>query len=372
MHFAARSALLASCLAISVQALPVTYSVVDVDGGSAANGASTSDQPATIYQTVTKSTEAEEPEATTVSVSITIVETKHASLTSTDVSSSSSSSPASSSTSSSSSSMKASAQASSSPPVPSATATSTQDASSVLQSAPSTFSTRPTSHSSSSASSTITQAPSAESASYASHSASSEECECEAPSVTVTADVTDAEETVTATKGETVVILSTTTVTPTASSTSYYDDGMWHTRYAVKPSAAPEATMPGSKKDDTAPTFDKSPKFNEKKQAGVTTNTTSQTANDTYHARREVDNIAATPTVPATPSGQVAEGSGAPLMLLQPLSPRATGIAARAVPTGGVASPSDVLSADVVSDTEQLGRRAPSYSVVSWNETLQG
>jgi hypothetical protein len=76
MHFAARSALLASCLAISVQALPVTYSVVDVDGGSAANGGA-SDQPATIYQTVTKSTEAEEPEATTVSVSITIVETKH-------------------------------------------------------------------------------------------------------------------------------------------------------------------------------------------------------------------------------------------------------------------------------------------------------
>jgi hypothetical protein len=147
---------------------------------------------------------------------------------------------------------------------------------------------------------------------------------------------------------------------------------MWHTRYAVKPSAAPEAEMPGSKEDDTAPTFDKSPKFNEKKQTGVATNTTSQTANDTYHARREVDNIAATPTVPATPSGQAAEGSGAHLMVLQPLSPRATGIAVRAVPSGGVTSPSDVLSADVVSDTEQLSRRAPTYSVVSWNETLQG
>jgi hypothetical protein len=371
MHFAARSALLASCLAISVQALPVTYSVVDVDGGSAANGGASSDQPATIYQTVTKSTEAEEPEATTVSVSITIVETKHASLTSTDASSSSSS-PASSSTSSSSASMKASAQASSSPPVPSATTTSTQNTSSVLQSGLSTFSTRPASQSSSAATSTITQAPSAESASYASHTSSSEECQCEAPSVTVTADVTDAEETVTATKGETVVILSTTTVTPTASSTSYYDDGMWHTRYAIKPSAAPEAEMPGAKEDDAAPTFDKSPKVNEKKQTGVATNATFQTAKDTYYARRNVDTIAATPAVPATPSGQVAEGSGAPLMLLQPLSPRATGLAARAVPSGGVAAPSDVLSADVVLDTEQLGRRAPTYSVVSWNETLQG
>jgi hypothetical protein len=366
MYFAARSALLASCLAITVQALPVTYSVVDVDGGSAANDAS--DQPETIYQTVTKSTEVEEPEATTVSVSITIVETKHASMTSADVSSSPSSlsTSTSSSTSSPASSLNASAQASSSPPVPSATATSTQDAASVLQSVSSTFSARTTSKSSSSATPTITQAPSAESASYGSQTTSSEECECEAPSVTVTADVTDAEETVTATKGETVVILSTTTVTPTASSTSYYDDGMWHTRYAVKPSASPEAEKPASEEDDAAP------KFNEKKQAGVAANTTSQTPNDTYRARREVDIVAATPTVPAAPSGKEAEASGAPLMFVQPLFARVTGLAARAVPTGGVAAPSDVLSADVVPTTEQFARRASTYSVVSWNETLQG
>jgi hypothetical protein len=363
MHFAARSALLASCLAITVQALPVTYSVVDVDGGSAANGAS--DQPATIYQTVTKSTDVEEPEATTVSVSITIVETKHASLTSTDVSSPSSS-PTSSSISSPSSSLKASAQASSSAPVPSATTTNIQDASSALQSASSTFSTRTTSKSSSSATPTITQAPSAESASYGSQTASSEECECEAPSVTVTADVTDAEETVTATKGETVVILSTTTVTPTAPTTSYYDDGMWHTRYAVKPSASPEAEKPASWKDDAAP------KFNEKKQAGVAANTTSQTANGTYRTRREVDMIAVTPSIPATPSGKAAEASGAPLMFIQPLFARATGLAAGAVPTGSVNAPSDVLSGDVVPETEQLAKRAPTYSIVSWNETLQG
>ena len=83
MYFSARSALLASCLAISVQALPVTYSVVDVDGGASANGApGSNDQPATVYHTVTKSQDVEEPEPTTVSVSVTIVETQQASATS--------------------------------------------------------------------------------------------------------------------------------------------------------------------------------------------------------------------------------------------------------------------------------------------------
>lgn len=376
MHFAARSALLASCLAISVHALPVTYSVVDVDGGSAANGGGgATDQPATVYHTVTKSTEAEEPEATTVSVSVTIVETKPASVKSADVSSSTSSS-ASSSTSSSSPSQKASAQASSSSPAPSATATDTLDASSVLQSASSTFSTHHTSNASTpSAKPTITQAPPAASASHASQSESSEDCD--AASVTVTADVPDAEQTVAITKGNTVVLFSTTTVTPAAESTSYYDDGMWHTRYAIKPAPSPEAEKPSPKDDGAASKFEKSSESNEKKQLhadqGVATNTTSEVANSAGHARREVDNIASTPTAPATPSGSGAEASGAPLMFIQPLLPRATGIAARAVPTGGVAAAaaSGVLTADEVPVSENVARRAPSYSVVSWNETMQ-
>jgi hypothetical protein len=372
MHFSARSALLASCLAISVQALPVTYSVVDVDGGSAANGApGSTDQLATVYQTVTKSAEVEEPEATTVSVSITVVETEHASAsaseTSTDVSSFSSS------LSSSFSSSVASAQASSSASSPAATSTTSQDALSVLQSAKSTFQTRPTSIvSTPSANPTITQAPSTAAASQASQTDS--ESECEASSVTVTAEVTD-EETVTAThvstKGNTVVLFSTTTVTPAAASTSYYDDGMWHTRYAIKPSASPEAASPAAKHDDAAPDFEAASRPDGDKPAhangSVAANTSSQPANATYHARREVDTVAPTPTVHAVPGGSSGEGSGAPLMLVQPLLPAVTNAAApdpAAVP--GVLSAND----DIV--TEHVAKRSATYNVVSWNETTEG
>jgi hypothetical protein len=348
MYFADRSALFALCLAISVQALPVTYSVVDVDGGSAAaaaNGA-TDSPAATVYQTVTKSTEVDVPEATTVSVSITVVETKHASVKSVDVSPSSSS-PTSSSTSSSSS-LKASAQASSSAGIPSATATGT----SVLESAKSTFLTRPTStRSTPSTKSTITQAPTTTSASYVSHTES--DCDCEVSSVTVTAEASDAEQTVTTTKGETVVLLATTTVTPAASSTSYYDDGMWHTRYAIKPAPSSEAEKPSLSSEDVA----------------LQTN---PAVNGTSHARRNVEPIVATPTVPVTSSIDAAEGSGAALVLVQPLRAEPLDIAVGAKPTGNVDAMPEVLAAEGSLAAQYLARRASTYSVVSWNETTQG
>jgi len=371
MHFSARAALLASCLAISVHALPVTYSVVDVDGGSAANGATGSslDQPATIYQTVTKSQDVEEPEPTTVSVSVTIVETQHASATSTSASSSSS-------LSSSVSSSTASAQASSSASSPVATATSTLDALSGLESASSTFLTRHTSIvPTSSAKPTITQAP-AVSASQAPPSSTSE---CEASSITVTDEVTDAAETVTATQvtseRSTVVLLSTTTITPSAAPTSYYDDGMWHTRYAIKPAASPspEPVVPATKDDEAAPEVNKPSKPVDDKPAHVhpnaAANATSQAGDATHHARRELEPVAPTPTVPAVAADSVPEVSGTPLMLVQPLR--------QDVP--GAAAPSDASTADAVvspdvllaNDVKAIKREA-TYNVVSWNETTEG
>jgi hypothetical protein len=367
MHFSARSALIvSSCLALGVRALPVTYSVVDVDGGSAAaaaaptptagsgSGASSEssvDQPATIY--VTKSTEVEEPEATTVSVSITIVETKHAMPKPTSVSSSSSAS-------SSSSPSEASAQAPSTTLTPSST-----NALSVLSSAQSTLMTSHTKPDPS---------PSADP-----HSKPADQSD----NLTVTADIPNVTETVVPPQ-ETVVILSTTTVVSDASSTSYYDDGMWHTSYAIKPSAAPE--KPASKAEE-APSkvnivFEAAGKKQvdeaelkaedvpapaEKKQT-VATNTTSQATNGTYHARRQVRPVAATPTM----NEEV--GTSAPKLLVHPIRPQASGITphvepnvvARAASTGDAAAVADVLSADVAE------RAAPAgYSVVSWNETME-
>lgn len=368
MHFSARSALLASCLAITVQALPVTYSVVDVDGGSAANGATGSpEQPATIYQTVTKSQDVEEPEPTTVSVSITIVETQHASATSTSASSSSSS------LSSSTSSSTASAQASSSASSPAATAADTQTASSILESATSTFLTRHTSAvSTPSEKPTITQAP-AVSTSQAPPSSTSE---CEASSVTVTDEVTDAQ-TVTATQvsseRSTVVLFSTTTVTPAAAPTSYYDDGMWHTRYAIKPAASPEPVVPATKDDEAAPKFDKPSKPVDDEPAhanpNVATNSTSQAGDATHHARRELAPVAPTSTVPAVAAGSVPDVSGAPSMLVQPLRQDVPGIAAPSdASTPDAATSPDVLLANDV----KAAKREAIYNVVSWNETTEG
>lgn len=375
MYFSARSALLASCLAISVQALPVTYSVVDVDGGSAANGAPGSpDQPATVYHTVTKSQDVEEPEPTTVSVSVTIVETQQASATSTNASSSSSL------LSSSTSSSTASAQASSSASSPAATPTDTQDALSVLESARSTFLTRHTSIvSTPSAQSTITQAPPAASASQAPPSSTSEDCE--ASSVTVTAEVTDAEETVTATQVSselsTVVLFSTTTVTPSAAPTSYYDDGMWHTRYAIKPAASPEPVSPATKDDDAAPKFDKPSKPVDDKLAHANQNTaanaTSQAGVTTHHVRREIDPVAPTSTVSAVAADSVPEVSGTPLMLVQPLRQESSSTATPSdASTADSADSSDVLSISDDTTTGKPAKREATYNVVSWNETTEG
>lgn len=185
--------------------------------------------------------------------------------------------------------------------------------------------------------------------------------------------MTDAEETVTATRvsteGQTVILFSTTTVTPAAEPTSYYDDGMWHTRYAIKPAASPKAESPFSKGDDIAPQFVDTTKPAHANQ-NVATNATIKAVDDTNHARREVNTSASTPTVPANPN--TAEGSGAPLMLIQPLLPEPTGTAARAAPTGDAAAAPDVLAADDTPAVEQIARRASTYSVVSWNETTQG
>ncbi|GAB7323672.1 hypothetical protein MBLNU13_g07149t1 [Cladosporium sp. NU13] len=375
MHFSARSVLLASCLVISVPALPVTYSVVDVDGGSAANGApGPDDQPATVYHTVTKSQDVEEPEPTTVSVSVTIVETQQASATSTNASSSSSS------LSSSASSSTVSAQASSLPSSPAATPTDTQDALSVLESAKSTFLTRHTSIvSTPSGKPAITQAPSASPSSQASPSSSSEECE--ASSVTVTTEVTDAEETVTATQVSselsTVVLFSTTTVTPAAAPTSYYDDGMWHTRYAIKPAASPEPVAPATKDDDAPPMSDKPSKPVDDKPAhaepNTATNASSQAGNANHHARREIDPVAPTSTVPAIAADSIPEVSGTPLMLVQPLRQEASSSATPSdASTADAAVSPDVLSTGDDTATEKTAKREATYTVVSWNETTEG
>lgn len=346
MHFAARSALLASCLALRVHALPVTYSVVDVDGGSAAGGDAT-DSPATVYHTVTKSSEAKEPEATTVS--ITIVSTADASPKSANASEPSSTAAV--STSSPSPSAKKSAQASSS-----STATSSAphadetDALSVLESAMSTYPTqKPSSISSPPAKPTTIHAPPPPSAAPHAEDHDSEK-DCDAASVTVTA-----EEAASKAQGETVTLRSTTTVTPAAAPTSYYDDGMWHTRYAIKPSAAPELAP---KAEEAAPKH-------EEKSVPVlpaAANATGPSTNATLHARRQVKAVAPTSTlnqavgtgasqvvgsvasgvpivgrqIHGSPAFGQAAGTGAPEMLVHPFRPEATGIAARAQPTGFV------------------------------------
>ena len=341
----------------------MTYSVVDVDGGASANGApGSNDQPATVYHTVTKSQDVEEPEPTTVSVSVTIVETQQASATSTSASSSSSS------FSSSASSSPASAQAS---PSASSLAATPTDASSALESAKSTFLTRHTSIASTpSGKPAITQAPSPSPSSQVSPSSSSEDCETS--SVTVTADVTDAEETVTATQVSaefsTVVLLSTTTITPVAAPTSYYDDGMWHTRYAIKPTASPEPVAPATKDDDAAPKFDKQAHAN----PNTATNATLQAGDATHHARREADAVAPTSTVPAAAVDSATEGSGAPLILAQPLRPEAPGTACPSEAlAAGAASPDVLLANDQVA-TDKTAKREATDNVVSWNETTDG
>jgi hypothetical protein len=377
MHFSARSALIvSSCLALGVRALPVTYSVVDVDGGSAAaatpaagsgsgSGASSdgsADQPATVY--VTKSTEVEEPEATTVSVSITIVETKHAMPKPTNASSSSSSASSNSSPSPS----KASAKAPSTTLTPSST--NTLDALSVLASAQSTLMTRHTK-----------QSPSPSAAPQSSYVDLGEDCDC--ANVTATADIPNVTETVVPTQ-ETVVILSTTTiVSDAAASTSYYDDGMWHTRYAIKPSAVPG--KPAAKAENAehkvnivfeaaGKKVEDVPAPAEKKQPEPQSNepVSAVATNGTYQARRQVQPIAATPTL----NEEV--GTGVPRILVNPIRPQPSGVAphvepnvvARAAPTGDVA---DVLAAEVDPTAAGLAERAAptGYSVVSWNETMQ-
>jgi len=221
----------------------------------------------------------------------------------------------------------------------------------------------------------------------------------------VTADVPNVTETIVSSKvhskGETVTLLSTTTVVTDAAPTSYYDDGMWHTRYAIKPSAAPG--KPAERENDAAPKVDivfeaagtkKSapahdevkPKAEdasvhaaEKKQPAPQTNetvanTTSQATNGTHHARRQAQHIAATPT-----QGKIAV-NGAPEILVHPIRPQASGIAPHvepnvvaaraAAPTGDAAPLAKVLSAKTTAD-DLAERAAPpaGYSVVSWNET---
>lgn len=403
MHFSARSALIvSSCLALGVRALPVTYSVVDVDGGASAttalagsgsdSGASSNgsaDQPATVYHTVTKSTDVEEPEATTVSVSVTIVETKHAMPKPTNASSSSSFSLDSASSTPSPS--EASAKA------PSATSTpSSTDALSVLSSAQSTWMTRHTSSMPSQPAEPATnQSPSPSAAPHSKPADLGEDCD--AANATVTASVPDVKETIVPSQahsnGGTVTLLSTTTVVTDAAPTSYYDDGMWHTRYAIKPSAVPEKPEEASPKvnivfeaagkKQSAPESDEAePKAEdvsgpaEKKQPEPQTNTTSQATNGTYHARRQVEPVAATPTF-----GEGA-GTGAPQMLVHPIRPQPSGIAphvepnvvaARAAPTGDAAAAVEVLSARNDPTAAGIAQRAAptGYSVVSWNETMQ-
>jgi hypothetical protein len=202
----------------------------------------------------------------------------------------------------------------------------------------------------------------------------------------VTSDLPNVTETVVPPQ-DTVVVLSTTTIVTdaaAASTTSYYDDGMWHTRYAIKPSAAPE--KPVAKTEEAPPNVnivfeaagkkqvdeaefkvEDVPAPAEKKQT-VATNTTSQATNGTYHARRQSKPVAATPTM----NEEV--GTGVPKILVHPISPQASGVAplvepnvvARAAPTGDAAAVANVLSADVAE------RAAPAgYSVVSWNETME-
>ena len=158
---------------------------------------------------------------------------------------------------------------------------------------------------------------------------------------------------------------------------------MWHTRYAIKPSAAPE--KPAAKAEEAPPKVNIVFEAAGKKQAEpkvedipapaekklpelktdeavspVAINATSQASNGTY-ARRQAQGVAATPTM----SEEV--GTGVPKILVHPMRPEAPhvepNVVARTAPTGDAAA---VLSADVVE------RAAPAgYSVVSWNETMQ-
>ena len=124
---------------------------------------------------------------------------------------------------------------------------------------------------------------------------------------------------------------------------------MWHTRYAIKPAASPEPVAPTTKDDDAAPKFDKPSKPLDDKPAHVhpnaAANATSQAGDATNHARRELDPVAPTPTVPAVAAAGVPEVSGAPLMLVQPLREQAPGITA----------PSDASTADAAGPDRSIG-----------------
>lgn len=417
MHFAARSALLASCLALRVHALPLTsYSVVDVDGGSSAADAA-DDQPTTVFQTVTKSSEAEKSEPTTVSV--TVVETtsvKHSDVP----------------TSHAASSLRTSANASTTPHASSAAASSSLDALSVLASAQSSISAHGTGTASPEPPLTtkapVYDVPSAQAPAPTKPDGPGEDCDI--PQTTVTADIPDSDEAAEeSTKGpsETVTLLSTTTVTPAAESTSYYDDGMWHTRYAVKPSAAaPEVEHNAPTEEKVAAPVEQEPQEKKPSTPTFANNTTPQgtgapkilvqpllpMATGNSLAARQVNEDAPFPTLSPV------QGTGAPQILSNPFRAEGTGIAARAAATGGAladpevlvaarapaasgiiarAAPSGILARDAPSGvlaraeptgivaraaptgivaraaaTGILARGAPaSYNVVSWNETAE-
>jgi hypothetical protein len=150
---------------------------------------------------------------------------------------------------------------------------------------------------------------------------------------------------------------------------------MWHTRYAIKPSASAAPVQPAAKVEDAAPKVnivfaaagkkqadEAEPKDGDvsastgKKQPSVpqtnetvpvvATNTTSPATNGTYQARRQVQ--------PATPTLSEEIGTGLPKILVHPIRPQASGNAPHVEP--------NVVAA----------RAAPkSYKVVSWDETTQ-
>lgn len=227
MQFATSSALIAAAaayFAISAQALPrpqaqPTYSVVDVDGGLS----STIVSPTTVYQTITESSGAQPTAETTVSV--TIIE--------------SASEPASTSSSSAfsgflpgyASTVSFGSDTTVTSTIPAATA-------SVVESAPTVvIPAGPQGY-------PVTIQPSA----YANATPST--------STTSSTTISSISSITTSPAASTVTIVSISIESPTQTSTSYYDNGMWHNRYPVK---RPQFTQPAAWNNTAEDVYQRAP-----------------------------------------------------------------------------------------------------------------
>nr|OQO25896.1 hypothetical protein B0A51_06161 [Rachicladosporium sp. CCFEE 5018] len=215
MRFSVRSAVVTSLSLVAVaSALPASYSVVDVDGGSATDAASS--QPTTIFQTVTAPSLPQSTKETTVLVTIVEAPTVATSTTS------------------SSSTRSTTSITSTSAPVTSSTTSTRSTTSTPTTSSAAIISTSSTLLSTSTSITSTLLVPTtiiATDVLVSTITAASVTTAIEPTTTTTTAFSTTI---TTVINDTTLTIVSTLTATPSQSSTAYYDDGMWHTYYPIK------------------------------------------------------------------------------------------------------------------------------------------